>query len=292
MRTLKSLFTPIAVSLAIILAQSSASAKPPEHKEHKEHKEQISLRHFLKQVDLTDSQRQDVRLLMQQNRATKDTYQPDQVSAREAIRILIQTDEWHEADISSALEAELHLQAQLMWLNIQTQHQIWLILNEAQKAQILTELNITSEDAYSENAFNKLKQQNEERRQGNREMHQEQRQKKLITALNLTDEQQALLVSQRAAEKADREANKSAHQTLKTEFIGLVTAENLNETDWVALQAQTQTSRFEHAFTRAKNQYTFWNSLSSEQQHTLQEIITKQQREQKRPSRFGPKDDL
>lgn len=292
MRTLKSLFTPIAVSLAIILAQSSASAKPPEHKEHKEHKEQISLRHFLKQVDLTDSQRQDVRLLMQQNRATKDTYQPDQVSAREAIRILIQTDEWHEADISSALEAELHLQAQLMWLNIQTQHQIWLILNEAQKAQILTELNITSEDAYSENAFNKLKQQNEERRQGKREMHQEQRQKKLIAALNLTDEQQALLVSQRAAEKADREANKSAHQTLKTEFIGLVTAENLNETDWVALQAQTQTSRFEHAFTRAKNQYTFWNSLSSEQQHTLQEIITKQQREQKRPSRFGPKDDL
>ncbi|MGY0640175.1 MAG: Spy/CpxP family protein refolding chaperone, partial [Paraglaciecola chathamensis] len=200
MRTLKSLFTPIAVSIAIILAQPSASAKPPEHKA------QISLRHFLKQVDLTDSQRQDVRLLMQQNRATKNTYQPDQESTREAVRNLIQTDEWHEADISSALEAELHLQAQLMWLNIQTQHQIWLTLNEAQKAQILTELNITSEDAYSENALgeiahNELKQQNEERRQGKREMHQEQRQKKLIAALNLTDEQQALLVSQRAAEK-------------------------------------------------------------------------------------------
>ncbi|MGY0592935.1 MAG: Spy/CpxP family protein refolding chaperone, partial [Paraglaciecola chathamensis] len=164
MRTLKSLFTPIAVSIAIILAQPSASAKPPEHKA------QISLRHFLKQVDLTDSQRQDVRLLMQQNRATKNTYQPDQESTREAVRNLIQTDEWHEADISSALEAELHLQAQLMWLNIQTQHQIWLTLNEAQKAQILTELNITSEDAYSENALgedahNELKQQNEERRQ-------------------------------------------------------------------------------------------------------------------------------
>ena len=108
MRTLKSLFTPIAVSIAIILAQPSASAKPPEHKA------QISLRHFLKQVDLTDSQRQDVRLLMQQNRATKNTYQPDQESTREALRNLIQTDEWHEADISSALEAELHLQAQLM----------------------------------------------------------------------------------------------------------------------------------------------------------------------------------
>ncbi|MGY0622223.1 MAG: Spy/CpxP family protein refolding chaperone, partial [Paraglaciecola chathamensis] len=195
MRTLKSLFTPIAVSIAIILAQPSASAKPPEHKA------QISLRHFLKQVDLTDSQRQDVRLLMQQNRATKNTYQPDQESTREAVRNLIQTDEWHEADISSALEAELHLQAQLMWLNIQTQHQIWLTLNEAQKAQILTELNITSEDAYSENALgedahNELKQQNEERRQAKREMHQEQRQKKLIAALNLTDAQQALLVSQ------------------------------------------------------------------------------------------------
>jgi|GEM_PF-2278920 len=290
MRTLKSLFTPIAVSIAIILAQPSASAKPPEHKA------QISLRHFLKQVDLTDSQRQDVRLLMQQNRATKNTYQPDQESTREAVRNLIQTDEWHEADISSALEAELHLQAQLMWLNIQTQHQIWLTLNEAQKAQILTELNITSEDAYSENALgenahNELKQQNEERRQAKREMHQEQRQKKLIAALNLTDEQQALLVSQRAAEKADREAHKPVQQTLKAEFIGLVTAENLNESDWIALQAQTQTSRFEHAFTRAKNQYTFWNSLSSEQQHTLQEIITKQQREQKRRPRFRRKDE-
>lgn len=285
MRTLKSLFTPIAVSIAIILAQPSASAKPPEHKA------QISLRHFLKQVDLTDSQRQDVRLLMQQNRATKNTYQPDQESTREAVRNLIQTDEWHEADISSALEAELHLQAQLMWLNIQTHHQIWLTLNEAQKAQILTELNITSEDALGENAHNELKQQNEERRQGKRERHQEQRQKKLIAALNLTDAQQALLVSQRAAEKADREAHKPVQQTLKAEFIGLVTAENLNESDWIALQAQTQTSRFEHAFTRAKNQYTFWNSLSSEQQHTLQEIITKQQREQKRRPRFGRKDE-
>jgi|TARA_R110002124_G_scaffold7573_5_gene43113 Spy/CpxP family protein refolding chaperone len=290
MRTLKSLFTPIAVSIAIILAQPSASAKPPEHKA------QISLRHFLKQVDLTDSQRQDVRLLMQQNRATKDTYQPDQESTREVVRNLIQTDEWHETDISSALEAELHLQAQLMWLNIQTQHQIWLTLNEAQKAQILTELNITSEEAYienalDENAHNELKQQNEEHRQGKHEMHQEQRQKKLIAALNLSDEQQALLVSQRAAEKADREAHKPAHQTLKAEFIGLITAENLGEPDWIALQAQTQTSQFEHAFTRAKNQYTFWNSLSSEQQHTLQEIITKQQREQKRRPRFGRKDE-
>jgi protein CpxP len=228
---------------------------------------------------------------MQQNRATKNTYQPDQESTREAVRNLIQTDEWHEADISSALEAELHLQAQLMWLNIQTHHQIWLTLNEAQKAQILTELNITSEDALGENAHNELKQQNEERRQGKRERHQEQRQKKLIAALNLTDAQQALLVSQRAAEKADREAHKPVQQTLKAEFIGLVTAENLNESDWIALQAQTQTSRFEHAFTRAKNQYTFWNSLSSEQQHTLQEIITKQQREQKRRPRFGRKDE-
>ncbi|QHJ11507.1 hypothetical protein FX988_01741 [Paraglaciecola mesophila] len=283
MRTLKSLFTPIAISLAIILAQPSASANPPEQKEL------ISLRHFLKQVDLTNSQRQDVRLLMQQNRATKNTYQPDQESVREAVRNLIQTDEWHEADINSALEAELHLQAQLMWLNIQTQHQIWLTLTDTQKAQILTELNTSNEGAYSEKTDNELKQQNEERPQGKRKMHQEQRQKKLIAALNLNDEQHALFVSQRAAEKADREANKSAHQTLKAEFIGLITAENLNETDWTALQAQTQISRFEHAFTRAKNQFTFWNSLSNEQQQMLQEIINKQQGEHKRRPRFGDK---
>ena len=70
-----------------------------------------------------------------------------------------------------------------------------------------------------------------------------------------------------------------------------MTSESLSETSWTALQAKTEALRFEHALTRAKNQHTFWNALTSEQQSTLQEMMeSRQKRESKKRNSFGRAD--
>tara|TARA_R110002012_G_scaffold148297_2_gene307090 strand:- start:334 stop:1152 length:819 start_codon:yes stop_codon:yes gene_type:complete len=267
------LFTPITISLALLLAQPFAIAKPPAHNGP------IHLRPILKQLDLTAVQRQDVRLLIKQNRATKGTYQPDQKSTRESIRNLIQSDVWAQSDISSAIQAEQHLQNQLMWLDIKTQQQIWLTLDDAQKETFLAELNAEQE----EKGHGPESQLSNSRDNSKLMFSAAQRQAEHFAALNLTEEQQALSTAQRSAEKADKEANKSAREAFRTQLIAIVTSESLNETSWAALQAETEAQRFEHALTRAKNQHTFWNALTSEQQSTLQEMMeSRQKRESKR----------
>ncbi|GAC22434.1 hypothetical protein GMES_0124 [Paraglaciecola mesophila KMM 241] len=281
MRTLKSLFTPITVSLAFLLAQPVAIAKPPAHNGP------LHIHPILKQLDLTDAQRQDIRLLIKQNRTTKDTYQPDQESTRESIRNLIQNDVWAQGDISSAIQAEQHLQNQLRWLDIKTQQQIWLTLDDAQKVKFLGEL-----DAEQEEKGHGLKpQQSNSRDNSNPMMSVAQRQAEHFAALNLTKEQQTLFTTQRSAEKADKEANKSAREAFRAQLISIVTSESLNEASWTALQAETEAQRFEHALTRAKNQHTFWNALTSEQQSTLQEMMeSRQKRESKKRNSFGRAD--
>jgi Spy/CpxP family protein refolding chaperone len=280
-RTLKSLFTPITLSLAFLLAQPFAIAKPPAHNGP------IHLRPILKQLDLTDAQRQDVRLLIKQNRATKNTYLPDQKSMRESLRNLIQSDVWAQSDVSSAIQAEQHLQNQLKWLDIKTQQQIWQTLDDAQKEKFLAALNAKKE----EKGHGPESQQSNSRGNSKPMMSAAQRQAEHFAALKLTDEQQALFKAQRSAEKADKEANKSAREAFRAQLIAIVTSESLNETSWTALQAETEAQRFEHALNRAKDQHTFWNALTSEQQITLQEMMERRQkRESKKRNSFGRAD--
>ncbi|ABG39512.1 hypothetical protein Patl_0986 [Paraglaciecola sp. T6c] len=281
MRTLKSLFTPIAVALAFLLTQHVAIAKPSPHNG------QIPLRPILKKLDLTGAQRQDVRLLLKQNRATKDTYQPDQRSMRESLRNLIQSDVWVQSEISSAIHAEQHLQNQLMWLDIKTQQQIWQILDDGQKEAFLVELNAKQQ----EKGHAAKLQQSKTRGNSIPIMSEAQRQAAHFETLNLTEEQQALFKAQRAAEEADKEANKFARETFEAQVIAIVTSESLSETSWTALQAETEVRRYEHALTRAKNQHTFWNALTSEQQITLHRMMeSRHKRESKKRNSFGKAD--
>jgi Spy/CpxP family protein refolding chaperone len=222
------------------------------------HNRLLNIQHILSRLELSDNQGQEIQLMIEQNRSTLGSFKDD----RDMLRNLIQSKVWNETEVSQAIKAQQYLHTQLMWLNIQTQHQIWETLSPTQQSIFLAELNAQDDNA------KRTKVRNNERRQ--------MRPEKRFAALNLTDEQNALLQEQHTVDRAFKEKNKDVRKTFKTQLISIITSENLDESKWIALQEKTSKKRFEQTFAKAKNQHAFWNTLSREQQQTLQNMLSKQ----------------
>ena len=246
MRTMKLLFSPIAISLAIFLTQAPAKAHPVEHNGPG------YLYHILKQLELSDSQRQDLRLLLKQKHADNATLEQDMHTNREALRILEQSTVWNENDIRSLIAQSLPLRAELMWQNLQIQHQLWLTLDTTQKQSFI----------------NKLSEKTLPDKPAGRKNNQGRR----FEALALTDQQEALLVAQHEIEKANREKNKASHIVFKERMLALISRDELVKSDWLALAQEAKNSQLENAIRQAKNKYDFWNMLTPEQQLKMLEI--------------------
>ncbi|GAC32542.1 Spy/CpxP family protein refolding chaperone [Paraglaciecola polaris] len=244
MLTLKLISKPIALSLALLAIQASVTAHP------RLHNDAINMHSVLKNLDLTTTQRQDIRLLRQQQHADNATLMQDMRVSREAVRLLIQSNIWNENEIRTALKQEQELASQLLWQYIQGQHKIWLTLDDTQKQTFVQTL--TDKSQFERPSGPKGKRDDR------------------FDALGLTEKQRVVLANQNQEERSDREQNKTRHLVFEKRILALITNEDLAQSDWLALQQETFEDKLENGLNRAKKKYEFWQLLTPEQQAKMQ----------------------
>jgi Spy/CpxP family protein refolding chaperone len=237
MLNLKSLIKPLAFSVAIILG-TNVYAKS-ESRPHT----RGGLHQILKQLDLNDEQRQDIRQLLKQHKGDMSVYRQNPQDKNQALRALIQSTTWDQGAVMTELENRQAADNEHRWQKIQSQHQIWLTLSPLQQQQFLS----------------LLTQQNDEKR-GKRHLHRR------LKKLNLTEQQWTQVESNRAKMKAYITEHKAAQQKFRQALTELIGKEELSHNDWLVLQSNYQQDWLDHAMFRAENEHALWVLLTPEQQ--------------------------
>lgn len=239
MLSLKSLLNPLALSLTMILS-THVWAKPQHHPDG-------GLHQILKQLDLNEQQRQDIRQLLKQNRADKSLYREDVKNHDQELRSLIQSETWDQAEVKAALKETREANSDHMWQKVQRTHQIWLALTPTQQQQFLQWL-----------------AQQDDKKDDLRHVH------KRLENLNLTEQQWAQVADNRGKMTAYLTEHKAAQQTFRQSLSELIGAQELSHHDWQILQNTHQQEWLAHAMFKAQNAQTQWTSLTPEQQNKWQ----------------------
>lgn len=229
-----------AVALTIVAVSASHAQQGPKHQ----------LKKILKELDLSDEQKQEVRELMQQGRANMSVYKSDLVSLMQELKGYIQSSEWNEDNALSAIQQRQDLKNQAGYQKALAKQQLWQILDETQQAEFETLM--------------------EEGVLGGKGKH-----KDAFKRIGLSDEQKAQIEAIRTSAQTSSEEIKASVQAFKIAEQNLIKTGELSEANWQALADQYQTSFEQLALTKAYARHQMWNVLDDEQQQTVEERMSK-----------------
>ncbi|MFT6896906.1 MAG: Spy/CpxP family protein refolding chaperone [Paraglaciecola sp.] len=241
MLSLKSLIKPLAFSVAIILGGNVyAKSESQPHTRG-------GLHQILKQLDLNDQQRQDIRQLLKQHKADRSVYRQHPQEKNQALRTLIQSTSWDQDAVMTELENRQATHSEHMWQKVQSQHQIWLTLTPLQQQQFLS----------------LLAQQDDDKR-GDRHLHRR------LKKLDLTEQQWAQVESNRSKMQTYITEHKAAQQKFRQALTELIGKEELSHNDWLVLQSNYLQDWLAHGMFRAENEHALWVLLAPGQQKKWQ----------------------
>lgn len=231
MKSIKLLLLPVALGLGISVA---SHAQPDHHS---------PLLKQLRHLELSQTQRQDVRTLLSQWRAERELYAED----KSVLRDIIQATQWDEQAARSALH-QLASEDKA-WVKAQMQQAIWNLLNEDQQQQWQAMLNQA------------LSQHGPDLFTG-----------PWMKRLNLSAEQKEeveTLRSQAVAHKAEEQALKKAFIAAQ---LQLMTEGDFNQNSFAALYKQYQPQLETLALDKLMQRHQFYQLLDEEQRRALEQI--------------------
>ncbi|MEO9944219.1 Spy/CpxP family protein refolding chaperone [Paraglaciecola sp.] len=255
MLKLKTLLTPIALSLALVVAIPAIAKKDRDHNRD-------GMRQILSQLSLTDVQKQDIREIMKQSRQDGRVFKEDTSTFRSEIQTLIQSNEWDQSAIESALAQSQSVQTDKMLQRATQKNLVWNALTTEQQTKFASLVAENNENLESKDSTTKGKHKC---KYG------------MFKKLALTDEQKAGIKTIR--EQA-RESDKNIRAKLK-EFKkaerALITSSDFSSEDWLALSAEYQSDFVAMSVSKANVRHDVWNMLTAEQQQKVTERIEKMQ---------------
>ncbi|MFT2092072.1 Spy/CpxP family protein refolding chaperone [Paraglaciecola sp. 2405UD69-4] len=257
MLKLKTLLTPIAVSLALVITTPAFANKDRGH-------QRDGMRHILSQLSLTDAQKQDIKEIRKQGRLDKEAYQEGGSSFFSELQPLIQATEWDQTQVEISLAQHQAAISEKMLHRAEQKNQVWNTLTEAQQAE-----------------FSALVTEKQAERDAKREESQDHKKGKkrgkarMFRGLDLTDTQKADIKAVREQAKATEAALKDSLKEFKKSERALVNSTDFTAEKWQALSSQYQDDFLALAVSKAKVNHDVWNLLTVEQQQKMSEKIEK-----------------
>jgi protein CpxP len=240
----KTTITPIALCLTLTIA-APALAKKGHHQGHD------GMRQILSELSLTDTQKQDIRHISKQSREYRGLFSSDVTFLKEELRSLVQTTEWDQTAVESAITQRQTLMQTKALQRAINKNQVWNLLTETQQSEFLV-------------LFDTLKAERKEK--GHESRNNGKRKSNKLRHLDLS---KAQLVAVRDLKNASKARGKEIKTTLKTykqaEHL-LLHNTDFNADVWLSLNNKFQADFLAMAVLKAKTKHDIWNQLTPDQQ--------------------------
>ena len=210
---------------------------------------------LLKQLDLSDQQRQDVQLVLQQN---KPDFAADKVEMRqihEQIKALVESNELDQEALATVIDQQLALTAERKWQRAQTHQQLWALLSVEQQQKWLQSL---------------AEKQAGKPANADKSLH-------MFKRLQLTDEQKSQLHTLRQQHHETMSTQHQARLAFKQAELELISSGTLTESTWTELYQQYLPQMRAAAIAQVVHRHQLWSVFTPEQQQRWQKMQRKMQ---------------
>jgi len=248
----KTTLTPIALCLTFAIALP-AIAKKGHHQEHD------GMRKVLSELSLTNSQQQDIRQILKQSREDRGLFNTDAKSLRTELRNLVQSTEWDQTAVESAITQRQFLLKEKALQRATDKNLIWNLLTETQQTEVAGQLKTRKAECD--------------------EKHKEGKRKGKLNGYKL--KRLDLTEAQLTAVEVIKDVSKASGKEIEIKLKAYKQAERLliHRTDfnpdvWQALSNEYQTDFLAMAVLKAKTKHDIWNQLTPEQQAAAGEKIS------------------
>ena len=237
-----------------------ALAVPAYAKNNHQHTPDV-IRQMLSKLSLNEIQKQDIKQIYQESRQNKDVFRTDAKSFRQKIQRLVQTNEWDQAAVESALASHQTVINDNALQRAVKNNRIWNLLTETQQAELLSQLEV---------------------RKGKRGSNKQRRVRvgKILKRLDLTDKQTAAVKAIKSAAKDNIETSKSKIKTYKQAERTLIQRTNFNHEAWQTLNAQYQSDFMTMALLKIQTKHDVWNLFTTGQQNKAKKLVNARKNKQ------------
>ena len=229
------------------------------------------IRALFKQLDLTEQQRQDARLVIEQNKPDFTADKTEMRQNHEQLTVLIQSDAFDEEAVAAIIGHQLEQSADKKWQRALLKQQLWQLLTAEQQQSWLQ----ADDERQAKGQHNKKdgghKNKGDKRNKGDSAKHMNKR-------LQLTDEQTAGLATLKQAQKEQAVQHHQSKQAFKKAELALISEGKLTEASWTELYAQYQPDMQSAAVAQAKFRQQMWQLLTPEQQQRFVKLQKKMHR--------------
>ena len=225
--------------LSLLLTASISVVAAPKHHDHKQ------INAVLQQLELSNSQKQDIRQAFREGRQNMRLYQEDMRDIHQQMKSLIQSDEWLPEVVAGVIDQRADLMQQVALNRAQKKHRVWNLLSDAQQQKFTT---LMAPENRSPREFGGLEK---------------------IESLGLSAQQQADFAVIKANIEQTKAEFKTTREALKSAEKALIQAEEFDQGAWQALFDGQQESFAEMALVMAHNRHQIWNLLTESQREEM-----------------------
>jgi protein CpxP len=215
---------------------------------------------MLKQLGLSQEQKQDIAQIMRQTRQDNGVYKQDNRAQREQLKTLMAQDTWDSAVAQSIVEQNIAQSTQVQMNRAIARNQSYLVLNQEQKDELTL-----------------VREKNEKRGKGRKSKNK----KRMGRGLNLNAEQRSAIGDIQASLKSKNIALKNTMRQYKHAQQAVVMSDSFNQETWLALQETMQPTLVAMRLNALEARFQMRSLLTQEQLDTLE------QREAKKTKRNG-----
>ncbi|MBF7073795.1 Spy/CpxP family protein refolding chaperone [Glaciecola sp. MH2013] len=237
------------------LAASIAVAQPLHERDNKQYEMRKSV---MSELALTSQQKADIKQIRSEAKQDASIYRTEQQEFRKAIKVILNSGQWDEAQVRSLIEENAESAKQLKLLKAKTKSRVFNVLNAEQKALM------ASKQAEKQS---KGKKRRAKGRLPNIE--------RLSKRLALNEAQQAQLASLLDTAKAEREANKARKEEDRATLKGIIQAVEFDEEAWLAFYSENHQDHTERALAKTKMRFDMLSVLNEEQKEKFKKMMRK-----------------
>lgn len=253
MLKLNKTITAIAVCSSLILSVQ-AYAKPEQGKHRSAMKKVFS------QLSISDTQKQDIKQIMQQARGDRDISKPDMKGFKQEFNALVRSESWDAQAVETFLANKQSQKAEAGLRKAQNKHAVWNVLNAEQQAEFV---NIMSErKAKAEAGEGKKSRKNKGK----------SKKGKMAKRLGLDEAQKDQMAAIKSQAKESASELKTSLKSFKQAERALIQSAEFTADAWTNLHQQHQADFLAMAVLKANTKHQMWNVLTAEQQEKAQKM--------------------
>ncbi|MGJ8681243.1 Spy/CpxP family protein refolding chaperone [Paraglaciecola sp.] len=246
--------TTLAVCSSLVFA-AQTFAKPEQGQR------QHQMKRILSKLDITDTQKQDIKQIMQQARGDQNVSREDVKSFRQELAALIHAEDFDQDAIEALLTSKQEQRANAGLRQAQNKHAVWNLLTTEQQTQFA---NIIAEHkAKAEEGAGK-------RKKGSKGPKSQKR--KMAKRLGLDEAQKTQLASIKTQTKESAGELKANLKAFKQAERTLIHSAEFSADAWASLHQTHQADFLAKAILEAKTKHQIWNVLTEEQQEKAQKM--------------------